>query len=203
MSNASEVFRVKLSDDPPVDVPPMKIEFEADEKPVKVLQRTYSPQQTAFLKKKIDELQRLGFIYRNPTSKWACAPLIVPKDGPEEFRFTTDLRPVNVQTKKNLWPMPHPDAMFAKLIGAKFFFLLDFLHGFWQFLVDVMSRECLSLHTPFGVFTPTRVPHGASNYVAYFQSSMEDMFALLDVLIWLDDILGYAKSYDELLATLD
>ena len=99
--------------------------------------------------------------------------------------------------------MPHPDAMLAKLIGSKLFFLLDFLHGFWQFMVDLMSQEGLSFHTPFGVFTPTRVPHGASNSVPYFQSSMEDMFAQLDVLIWLDDILGHAKTYEEHLANLE
>ena len=31
---------------------------------------------------------------RKHSSEWACAPLIVPKDGPEKFRFTVDLRPV-------------------------------------------------------------------------------------------------------------
>ena len=54
VSKASDVFRVKLSGDPPVDVPPMKIEFEGQSKPMKVRQRTYSPQQTAFLKAKVD-----------------------------------------------------------------------------------------------------------------------------------------------------
>lgn len=33
-------------------------------------------------------------------SKWACVPLIVPKPGKEGFRFTVDLRPVNVKLRK-------------------------------------------------------------------------------------------------------
>ncbi len=50
------------------------------------------------MKKKCDELLNVGYIYRNPSSKWACTPLSVPKDDPEGFRFTVDLRPVNAQT---------------------------------------------------------------------------------------------------------
>lgn len=80
----------------------MKIEFEAESKHVKVRQRTYYPQQTAFLKANVNDLLRLGYIYRDPTSKWACEPLIVPKDGLEQFRFTTEIRPVISQKRKNL-----------------------------------------------------------------------------------------------------
>lgn len=198
----TDVFRTRLGNDPPVDVPPMKVEFDGLEKPVKVKQRTYSPAQLNFLKKKCEELVNLGFLYRNPHSKWACAPVVVPKEGPERFRFTGDHRPVNVQTKKNQWPMPHADAMMPRLTSATIFFLLDFLHGYWQFPLHPSSQECLSIHTPFGVFSPTRVPHGATNSVPYFQSTMEQLFETFDVLIWLDDILGYAATAVGLLENL-
>ena len=66
-----DIFRTKLGNDPPVDVPPMIIESENKEKPVKVRQRTYSPEQLKFLKKKCNELVRAGYIYRNSNSKWA------------------------------------------------------------------------------------------------------------------------------------
>lgn len=202
MCESAEVFRLKLGNDPPVDAPPMKIEFTGEQRSVKVRQRTYSPAQLKFLKKTCNELVDLGFIYRNPTSNWACAPVIVPKPGPEEFRFTTDLNRVNIQTKKNMWSMPHADAMLPRTSGAKLFFLLDFLHGYWQFAMSKCSQECLAFHTPFGVFSPTRVPHGATNSVAYFQSNMELMFAHLGVLIRLDDILGYGRFPSGLLDNL-
>lgn len=83
-----DIFLIKLGNDPPVCVPPMKIEFEEAERPVKVRQRTYSPEQSEFLKNKVKELTEVGFIERNHTSKWACAPLVVPKPGNEGFRFT-------------------------------------------------------------------------------------------------------------------
>ncbi len=88
-----DIFRICLGADPPVDVPPMEIKFEGTECLVKVQQRTYSPDQLDFMKKKCDELLKVGYFFRNPSSKWGCAPLIFPKDGLEEFRFTIDLPP--------------------------------------------------------------------------------------------------------------
>lgn len=197
-----EIFRVRLGKDPAVAVEPMKIEFEGTERPIKVRQRTYSPEQLSFMKKKVNELVDAGFIYRNNSSNWACAPLVVPKPGKEGFRFTVDLRPVNAQTKKAVWPMPLADAMLSRLTGSKVWFNLDFIHGYWQFPLAPDSRDCQSFHTPFGVYTPNRVLHGATNAVPYFQSSMEAMFGHLDLLIYLDDLLGHARTVDELLEKL-
>lgn len=168
VSEFKDIFRVKLGKDPPVEVEPMNIEFGGPTRPVKVRQRTYSPEQLTLLKSKVHELIDPGFIKRNNESKWACAPLVVPKHGKEGFRFTVDLRPVNTQTKKTLWPMPHADPMLAKITGSKIWFNLDFLHGYWQFSLAFESRECQSFHKPFGVYSPNRVLHGATNAVAYF-----------------------------------
>lgn len=98
-----------------------------------------------------------------------------------------------------MWPMPHAEALLPRTSGAKLFYLLGFLHGYWQFAMPKCSQECLSFHTPFGVFSPTRVPHCATNSVAYFQSNIEWMFSHLDVLIWLDVISGYGRSPSGLL----
>lgn len=194
-----DIFRTTLRNDPPVKVPAMEIEFENEEKAVKVRQRTYSPEQTEFLKRKIKELCDCGFIKRNNSSNWACAPLFVPKTGKEGFRFTVYLRPVNAQSKKVVWPMSNADAMLSKLAGSKTWFNLDFLHGYWQFPLAENSRDCQPFHTPFGVYTHNRVLHGATNAVSYFQSSMESIFGHLNLLIYLDDLLGYATTKIELL----
>lgn len=192
------IFRTRLVRDPPVDVDPMVIEFEVPKRSIKVRQRRYSPEQSDFLKNKVNELVAAGFVYRNNNSKWACAPVVVPKPGKEGFRFTADLCPVNAQTKKVVWPIPNPEAMFGKVIRAKVWFKLDFLHGYLQFPLEEGSRECQSFHTPFGAYTPYRVMNGATNSVAYFQSSMDEIFDDLDLPIYLDDILGYSKDIDRL-----
>lgn len=44
--------------------------------------------------------------------------------------------------------------------------------------------------------------HGSTNSVCYFQSSIEYLFGHLAILIWLDDLLGYAKTPQDLLELL-
>lgn len=127
---------------------------------------------------------------------------MVPKSGKEGFRFTIDLRPVNAQTKKTVWPMPHAGPILRKPTGSKIWFNLDFLHGYWQSPLALESRECYSFHTLFGVYTLNRALHGATNAVAYLQSSMEAIFSHLEILIYLDDLLGYANNASSLLQQL-
>ncbi len=172
----------------------MEIEFKDSVKPVHVRKRIYSPEQLEFLKSKVQDLIDAGFIYRNTTSNWACAPLVVPNPGKDRFRFTADLRPVNAQMKKNVWPMPNPEEMMGRLENAKYFLNLDFIHGYWQFPLAEDSRECQSFHTPFGIYTPNGVLHRCMNPVSYFQSSMELMFGQVELLIYLDGILGWTPE---------
>lgn len=134
----ANVFHIRLENDPTVDFSPMHIKFEDEDRLMKVRQRTYSPQQTENISKKCKELVRLSFIYRNLKSKCSCAPAIVPKHSSETFRFTSNLRLVDARTKKSIWPIPQAEAMLAHFAGPAFF-LHDFLHGFWQFLLGKLS----------------------------------------------------------------
>lgn len=62
-------FCIRLGNGPSVSVPPMIIEFEGFERSIKVHQRTYSPEQLMFLKKKVEELEIAEFIYQNNFSE--------------------------------------------------------------------------------------------------------------------------------------
>ena len=200
----ADIFRTKLGSDPPADVPPMKIELLAGAKPFCAKVRRYSPPQAAFIRRKTDELLRLGLIRRNNTSQWACAPLLVPKDGPEQFRLTIDLRPVNRQTVPSSWPMPQIDAALAQLANDKCFANIDLCHGYWQMPLAQESQECQSFITPDGVFTPTRVLHGQTNAVFFFQSTLSELcLSLRDVILqWLDDLLFHCRDEYHLLHSL-
>lgn len=87
-------FCTRLGKDISVDAPPMKIEFDGKERLMKVCQWIYSPKQLLFLHKTCDELMAFGFIFRNPNSKWACAPVNAPKNGPKGFWFTVNIRSI-------------------------------------------------------------------------------------------------------------
>ncbi len=62
-----------------------------------------------------------------------------------------------------------------------------------------------SFLTDQGVYTPTRVLMGGSDSVAYCQATVQAMFDDIlyrGLLIWLDDLLGYAESQEALLDLL-
>ncbi|KAF0744145.1 hypothetical protein Ae201684_001287 [Aphanomyces euteiches] len=156
--------------------------------------------------KHVDELQAAGLCYRNPRSKRCSAPLIVKKPEANEFRMTVDVRPANAQTERILWPMPMLEVILDHLCGAQVFFTLDFFKGYWQFALHPDSQEMFSFLTDIGVYTPTRVLMGGTDSVAYCQSSVQEMFAdelYRCLLIWLDDLLGYSKTKEGLLAALE
>lgn len=184
----------------------MIITLKSNAKQVRVKLRRYSPPQAAFLRRKVGELIQLGLVRRNNRSQWACAPLLVPKPGPEEFRFTVDLRPVNHQTIPFIWPMPHPETAISDLAGDTCSACIDLFHGYWQMPLDPKSQEFQSFITPDGVFTPTRVLHGQTNATFYFQSTICELCLPIrdNLLQWLDDLLFIARlreNYSKIFAS--
>lgn len=73
------IFPIKMGADPPSSVPPMIIKLTKGAKPIRAKVRRYSQPQFKFLKKKISELENLGLLYKNNKSRWASAPVVVPK----------------------------------------------------------------------------------------------------------------------------
>ena len=82
------LFRTTFPTGPPSNLPPLKFEIKPDSSLIQVKLRKYSDSQRTFLKRLTDKLLEKDLIYRNPTFKWCCAPHLVRKPGPEEWRFT-------------------------------------------------------------------------------------------------------------------
>jgi Reverse transcriptase (RNA-dependent DNA polymerase) len=200
----ADIWRIGLSPGPPAKIPAMRIQLKPDAQPVRVRVRKYPVEQREFLSRFVGELVANGHAFRNPHATWCAAPLLVPKEGAGNFRFTFDLRPVNRVTVPNSWPMPHLESELGRVSGSRYFSTFDLSNGYWQLALHEDSRDCQSFITPDGVFTPTRVLHGASNAVAHMQSSLQGILHSMSesVLSWLDDLFLHASSVDELLAHL-
>ena len=183
----------------------MKISLDPSMRPVKVKARRYSAQQRTFLNKYIDKLVDMGFIIPNANADWQAAPLLVPKKGPAQFRMTIDLRPVNSATIKHAWPMPHLDSEVQDFAGSSCFASLDFCSGYWQLPIHPDSYTACGIVCPQGTYSSTRVLQGLKNATAFFQSSVEPLFAEMRAKMkaWLDDFNLYAINEAELLELLE
>jgi hypothetical protein len=72
-------------------------------------------------------LVRLGWVYENQGARWACAALPVNKSGSNEYRQTTDYKPVNAQVESLVGTMPNLDVDLERVVGSVFFGLFDFI----------------------------------------------------------------------------
>lgn len=201
-----DIWRVNLGDDPPAKVPPLKIRLKSGAKPYKTKARKYPPELQRFLEDFNNTLESLGWVYENPDARWACPALPVKKaGGANEFRQTTDYKPTNAQVEPLVGTMPNLDVDLERVAGSLFFGLFDFIKGYWQLPLDEASQEILSYMTHRKIYTPRRVPQGCSDAALYFQATMERCFTSLlyyHLLVWIDDLLLYAKTLDEYLDKL-
>ncbi|KAE8992472.1 hypothetical protein PR001_g20930 [Phytophthora rubi] len=206
-----DCFRVEFGNDPPVRVEPMQVRLKAGASPVRAQPRRYSPNDRAFLDRHTAALLEHGLVFKNHRSRWPSAPRIVRKreqetDPTADPRMTIDTRSVNERTEPMPWPMPVLDVVLGELEGARVYFVLDWFRGYWQLPLHPDSQELYSFVTHRGIYTPTRVPMGATDAVAYCQGVVEEIFGDLlgdGILAWLDDILGYAENEEALLVLLD
>jgi hypothetical protein len=137
----------------------------------------------------------MPFIVRKKVDPGATVPLL------KQFRMTVDLRQVNAVTEDTVWPMPNLEVVMASLNGSTCYSSFDLADGYWQFPLDRDCQEYFSYGTDRGIFTPTRVPQGSKGAVPYFQSSMQLILKdqlYTSFLLWLDDLLAYARTWEDL-----
>lgn len=204
-----DVFRIKLGADPPVKIEPLQVHLKPDVKPPRAKPRKLPPLQTEFIRRRIKELQKFGLIYRNPKARYASPVHVVKKklnptweNLDEAFRWTGDFVAVNKLIDPIHWPMPDLALIVNLAAGAGYYQSFDLLKGFWSLPLHESSQELYSFIVEDAVYTPTRLVQGATDSALLFQSTMQDIFQdryNKSVLIWIDDMLAFAKTFEDML----
>ncbi|GKT29052.1 hypothetical protein ADUPG1_001020, partial [Aduncisulcus paluster] len=89
--------------------------------------------------------------------------------------------------------------------GQKYFAALDLIHGYHQLPLAPQCRRFTAFTTPLGLYEWTVLPFGLKSAPAIFQKTLQTLFSELlfhGVLVYLDDIIVYAKDKDQFLARL-
>lgn len=100
------------------------------------------------------------------------------------------------------FPLPHLETVFDAIGEAKanYFTNLDLMSGFWQMELDEESRKKSTFITQGGVYEWKRMPFGLTNSPISFQTLMSNVLRGLNwksVLVYVDDILIFSRSFDE------
>lgn len=184
----------------------MRVRIQSGKKPIRSKARRYPPDQRHFLDKYVDTLKDMDFFMDMPTAEWQSAPLMIPKPGSKaKLRMAVDLRPVSSATIKESWPMPHLGSEIQDFAGSKCFASIEFVSAYWQLPLHVESYTACGVVTPKGVVASKRVLPGLANAGAYFQSTVEPLFAQLrgNMKAWLEDFNLHATAETELLELLE
>ena len=199
-----DVFRLELGQDRPANVPCMVIRI-ADEPLLnwRPRVRKFAPLQREFIDAHVELLLSLGVI--RPSRSRYASPITLVRKSDSSWRMCVDLRRMNSATMPEWWPLPKVISLLPHLAGAKFFSSFDLLRGYWQFPLSEDSCKYMAFLTHKGVYEFTRVVMGARNSASHFQRVMTEIFDDLlnnGVIVYLDDILVYAKTEVELLGLI-
>ncbi|KAJ0392214.1 hypothetical protein P43SY_008832 [Pythium insidiosum] len=203
---AMDLWRTKLGADPPAKLEPLRVKLVEGTVPYRARARQYSEIRGRALRDYIEQLEQFGYVRRNNQSRWVCIAIPVRKKGViEDYRIVIDYRPANIRTIPIAGAMPNLSIVVVKLKGARFFAKFDLFKGFWQLMLDEESQEIFSFMVDDTVYTPLRVPQGATDSPIHFQNQMQEVLKDMlyeNVLVWVDDIVVFAKTAEEFIAVL-
>jgi putative transposase len=126
------------------------------------------------VKRQIDALIDLGKM-KPSNSEYACrVTLPVKKDGSR--RFCGDYRPLNAQTRRDMFPMPLVEDVIDQLGKSTWFSTLDLQSGFWQIRMAPEDVKKTALITKTGLYDWTVMPFGLKNATSTFSRTMAEVF---------------------------
>ena len=107
-----------------------------------------------------------------------------------------DYRLINARTIIDSYSVPKIDDLFMTLSGSRVYTSLDLCKAMTE-----QARKISAFITPFGLYEWDRLAQGLVNAPAGFSRIIETVFRdmnLVDLIIFIDDILVHAKTLEEL-----
>ena len=147
----------------------------------------------------IAELVESGHI--SPSNSPFGAPcFFVKKPHGGGFRLVVDWRALNGMTIKDHHQLPNITDLIGQLFDARFYSVLDGHSSFWQIQVNKEDRFKTAFRTPFGSYQWNVMGMGLCNAPATYQRLMNSVLRphlRQFVVVYLDDILMYSKTFNE------
>src|SRR5258708_10953158 len=113
---------------------------------------------------------------------------------------------VNAVSEADQYPLPIQTDILQALTGAQWLSTFDALSGFQQVEIKEEHRSISAFRCHRGLLQFTRLPFGLRNGPSVFQRIMNQVLSTmlwLFVLVYIDDIVVYSKSFDDHLIHLD
>jgi len=181
-----------------------------DHEPIAERLRQRSQQETKMLRAEVKDLLEGGII-EPASSPWAANCFLVPKPpdpitNKVTWRMVVGYNKINAITKKDRSPISSIKEILSSLNGCKWFCRLDLFSGYYQIIMCPCCVEKTAFITGDNQYVFRYMSFGMANSPAVFSRLMRLALGELlftDCLSYLDDILIYATSFEELLVKID
>ncbi|XP_053618601.1 uncharacterized protein K02A2.6-like [Plodia interpunctella] len=141
------------------------------------------------VERELERLQRDGSIYRVDHSDFGT-PIVAVVKSNGELRICGDYKvTINPILKRDHYPLPRIEELFAKLCNGDEFTKIDLRHAYEQILLEPDSQKFTTITTHVGTFAYRRTPYGLSCVPEQFQKIMEEtLHGIPGTVVFLDDI---------------
>lgn len=132
---------------------------------------------------------------------WVSGMSAVPK-GQNDFRLVVNMTGPNRAIRRRFYKMPSMESIKARLSGARYFTKLDLKSAFHHIRLGEKSKRMTTFLAPDGMYRFTRLNFGVNSAPEAFQQKMEEILqSIPNVVIYIDDVLVFARDRDELRTT--
>lgn len=162
------------------------------------------------LRQTLDEMEEAG-VGRPAPPKFA-APFAFPgffakRPRSTKLRLCVNFSGLNEETVPEAYPMPTIQEIHEQLGGKKIISVMDLKSGYMQCKLTQRARELCLMTTPLGIYQFDVLGFGLRNAVAYFQKTMNHVFAQGIrkgwVHVYVDDIIIATANKDEHMQALE
>lgn len=170
----------------------------SDPRPFHERSRHIAPADIDDVRRHIQKLLAAGIIKESRTPY--ASPIVIVRKKNGEIRMCIDYHTLNSRTVPDQYTTPRIDEALDCLAGSKWFSVLDLRSGYYQIAMKEEDKEKTAFICPLGVYQFERMPQNITGAPAMFQRLMEKAVGdmnLLQVLVYLDDLIIFGKSLEE------
>jgi hypothetical protein len=141
------------------------------------------------VERELERLERDGTLCRIDHSDYGTPIVPVVKQN-GDLRICGDYKvTINPKLKRDYYPLPRIEELFANLSGGEQYTKLDLRHAYEQCFLTEDSQPYTAITTHVGTFVYRRTPYGLSCIPEKFQKLMEETLrGIPNCVVFLDDI---------------